>query len=170
MLTDNGSQFTSTRKREVSVETSESVGHEATKSVKCNAFDDICEKHNIEHRLTLPYHRWINGQVESMNRTIEEVTVTKYYYKTHDNLKQHIRAVIDTCNFTKRLVALKGLAVLDLVNRCCVNEPVRFKHEPGHILPVTLQATKHFGLTHCLQSFQPNPRRKNYTKFLPSKV
>jgi IS30 family transposase len=39
-------------------------------------FDMISETNGIEHRLTKPNHPWENGQVERMNRTIKEATVS----------------------------------------------------------------------------------------------
>jgi hypothetical protein len=42
---------------------------------RVNRFDQICRAHDIEHRLTKPNHRWTNGQVERMNRTLKEATV-----------------------------------------------------------------------------------------------
>lgn len=97
----------------------------------------LVKKHNIEHRLTLPYHPWTIGQVERMNRTIKDATVKKYHYETHDKLKQHLQCFIDAYNFAKRLKALKGLTVFDYINKCWLNEPDRFKHDPRHTFPVT---------------------------------
>ena len=56
----------------------------------CHAFEAACADLDIEHRLTKPRHPWTNGQVERMNRTIKEATVKRYYYETHDQLRQHL--------------------------------------------------------------------------------
>ena len=43
-----------------------------------------------------------------MNRTIKEVTVKQYHYKTHEELKNHLVHFLNFYNFAKRLKALKG--------------------------------------------------------------
>ena len=35
-----------------------------------HAFDRVCRKHGIKHKLTKPSHPWTNGQAERRNRTI----------------------------------------------------------------------------------------------------
>jgi transposase InsO family protein len=35
-----------------------------------------CQENGIEHRLSKIKHPWTNGQVERVNRTIKEATVT----------------------------------------------------------------------------------------------
>ena len=66
-------------------------------------FDMICEANGIEHRLTKLNHPWsledqktvqwtvfpTNGQVERMNGTIEDATVKRFHYETHDQLRTH---------------------------------------------------------------------------------
>ena len=133
VLTDNGSQFTNPRKPKVSAKENESSDLKISKGVKCKAFDAVCLKNNIEHKLTLPYHFWTNGQVERMNRTIKEATVKKYYYETHEKLKDHLQSFIEAYNFGKRLKALKGLTVFDYINKCWNEEPERFKFNPRHM-------------------------------------
>jgi len=41
--------------------------------------DRVCREHDIEHRLTKSAHPWTNGQVERMNRTRTEATVSRYH-------------------------------------------------------------------------------------------
>ena len=36
-----------------------------------------------------------NGQVERMNRTIKDATVKRYFYETHDQLRTHLRDIVD---------------------------------------------------------------------------
>ena len=43
-----------------------------------------------------------------MNRTIKEATVKRYYYQSHDHLKQHLHTFLMAYNFAKRLKTLKG--------------------------------------------------------------
>ena len=137
VLTDNGSLFTDPRNSKVYKEETKSDDLESTKPIKCNAFDAICVKNNIEHRLTLPHQHWTNEQVERMNRTIKEATLKKCHYLTHDKLKEHLQCFVDTYNYSKRLKALRGLTVFDYINKCWQNEPERFKTDPRHMIPVT---------------------------------
>ena len=47
VLTDNGSQFANPRNPKVCNDNISSIDQKSNKSIKCNAFDAICEKHNI---------------------------------------------------------------------------------------------------------------------------
>jgi transposase InsO family protein len=42
-----------------------------------HAFDIVCARNDIDHRLTKPKYPWTNGQVERMNRTIKDATVKR---------------------------------------------------------------------------------------------
>ena len=92
-----------------------------------------CLKNNIEHRLTFPGNPWTNGQVERMNRTIKKATVKKYYYETHQKLKEHLQSFIDAYNFGRKLKALKGLTVFDYINKCWNEESDKFKTNHLHL-------------------------------------
>jgi transposase InsO family protein len=77
----------------------------------------------VEHRLTTVNHPWTNGQVERTNRTIKEATVKRYYYQSHDHLKQHLHAFLMADNFAKRLKTLKGLTPYEYICKIWTNEP-----------------------------------------------
>jgi Integrase core domain len=117
VLTDNGIQFTN-RKRDV--------------YAFQHIFDRVCQENAIDHRLTKTNHPWTNGQVERMNRTLKEATVKKYYYQTHQHLKEHLQAFLMAYNFAKKLKRLKGLTPYEYICQCWQNEPERFTMNPYH--------------------------------------
>jgi transposase InsO family protein len=110
VLTDNGIQFTN-RKRD------QYAFH--------HSFDCVCQEYGIEHRLTETNHPWTNGQVERMNRTLKDATVKKYYYQTHQHLKEHLHAFLMAYNFGKRLKTLRGLTSYEHICQCWHKEPER---------------------------------------------
>lgn len=52
--------------------------------------DRTCSVHGIEHCLTKPNHPWTNGQVERINRTLEDATVRRYHDESHDSLRARL--------------------------------------------------------------------------------
>ncbi len=118
LLTDNGIQFTN-RSRD--------------RHAFIHIFDRVCLQHGIDHRLTKTNHPWTNGQVERMNRTLKEATVKRYYYQTHQLLKEHLQAFLNAYNFAKRLKSLKGLTPFQHICSCWQKEPHRFTLNPLHL-------------------------------------
>lgn len=96
-------------------------------------FDRICVKHGIEHRLTKPNHPWTNGQVERMNRTLKEATVYRYYYDTHQQLREHLITFLLAYNFAKRLKTLKGLTAFEFICQQWQQYPELFLSDPSHL-------------------------------------
>src|SRR5499433_3076761 len=102
VLTDNGIQFTTP-----------GAGGSAVPLIKeaiangerfwAHAFELACARNDIEHRTTKVKHPWTNGQVERMNRTIKEATVRRFYYESHDKLRQHLTDFVAAYNFGRRL-------------------------------------------------------------------
>jgi transposase InsO family protein len=117
MLTDNGIQFTNRNRDQYAFQ---------------HIFDRICQEHSIDHRLTKTNHPWTNGQVERMNRTLKEATVRKYYYQTHQHLKEHLQTFQMAYNFAKRLKTLKGLTPYEYICHCWQKAPERFPVNPYH--------------------------------------
>lgn len=66
-------------------------------------FDRICEQHGIEHLLTKPNHSWTNGQVKRMNHTLQEATVYRFFYDTHQQLREHLKTYLIVYNSARRL-------------------------------------------------------------------
>lgn len=134
VLTDNGTHFT-TPGNTASAACLIKHALERGEPFRAHAFEFFCAKLDIEHRLTKPHHPWTNGQVERMNRTLKEATVRRYYYETHDKLRQHLAAFVNAYNFAKRLKTLKGLTPFEHVSKCWTEQPKRFYHSPAHHFP-----------------------------------
>ncbi len=100
ILTDNGIQFTN---------------RSSDKYAFKLLFDRICNQHGIEHRLTKPNHPWTNGQVERMNRTLKEATVYRFFYDTHQQLREHLVTYLMAYNFARRLKTLNGLTPYEFI-------------------------------------------------------
>jgi hypothetical protein len=117
VLTDNGIQFAN-RKHD----------HYAFTHI----FARVCDEHAIAHRLTKTHHPWTNGQGERMNRTLKEATVKKYYYQTHQHLKEHLHTFLMAYNFAKRLKTLRGLTPYECICQCWHKAPERLTINPYH--------------------------------------
>jgi hypothetical protein len=68
--------------------------------------------------------------VERMNRTLKEATVYRYYYDTHQQLREHLATFLMAYNFAKRLKTLQGLTPFEFIYHRWQVEPQRFKSEP----------------------------------------
>ena len=119
ILTDNGIQF---------------ANRATDRYAFALLFDRVCAKHGIEHRLTKPNHPWTNGQVERMNRTLKEATVYRYYYDTHQQLREHLTTFLMAYNFAKRLKTLKGLTPFEFICRQWQQQPrtIPIRSVPSH--------------------------------------
>ncbi len=130
-LTDNGTQFT-TPGNAASAAPLIREALDKGEPVWAHSFELACAEHYIDHRLTKPTHPWTNDQVERMNQTLKEATVKRYFYDTHDQLREHLRAFVEAYNYGKRLKTLKGLTPFEFIAKCWTNEPERFNKSPFH--------------------------------------
>ncbi|MGZ2422785.1 hypothetical protein ACVIRM_001747 [Rhizobium laguerreae] len=94
-----------------------------------------CATSDIEHCTTKPKHPWTNGQVERMNRTIEDATVRRFYYESQNQLRQHLADFIAAYNFGRRLKTLKGLTPYEFICKAWASQPERFTLDPLHQMP-----------------------------------
>lgn len=111
VLTDNGIQFTNQERHKYAFQ---------------HIFDRVCEENGIEHRLTKVNHPCTNRQVERMNRTLKNATVKKYYYKSHQQLKDHLYNFVMAYNYAKRLKTLKGLTPYEFIYNQWTKSPELF--------------------------------------------
>jgi transposase InsO family protein len=134
VLTDNGIQFTTPGGGGSAVPLiREAIAN--GERFRAHAFEYACARNDIDHRTTKPRHPWTNGQVERMNRTIKEATVKRFYYETHDQLREHLANFVAAYNFAKRLKTLKGLTPYEYICRCWTKQPQRFTSNPHHQTP-----------------------------------
>ena len=131
VLTDNGTHFTEPSGNawtptEIKAMRAEKV------FFRCHSFEAACADLDIEHRLTKPRHPWTNGQVERMNRTIKDATVKRFYYESHDQLRQHLADFVSAYNFARRLKTLRGLTPYEAICKAWTDEPSRFIQDPHH--------------------------------------
>jgi transposase InsO family protein len=94
---------------------------------RSHSFELACADLDIQHRLTKPRHPWTNGQVERMNRRIKEATVKRFYYETHDLLRQHLADFVAAYNFARRLKTLRGPTPYEFLCQMWEKEPSRFR-------------------------------------------
>jgi transposase InsO family protein len=80
-------------------------------------------------------HPWTNGQVERMNRTIEDATVKRYHYDSHAQLRTHLQLFVDAYNHARRLKTLRGLTPTEFILDAWTREPNRFRIDPPHLIP-----------------------------------
>ncbi|MBN9066611.1 MAG: IS481 family transposase, partial [Rhizobiales bacterium] len=134
VLTDNGIQFTTP-----------GAGGSAVPLIKeaiangerfwAHAFEYACARNDIEHRTTKAKHPWTNGQVERMNRTIKDATVKRFYYESHDQLRQHLADFVAAYNFARRLKTLKGLTPYEFICKAWTSQPEWFTINPIQQMP-----------------------------------
>ncbi len=72
-----------------------------------------------------------------MNRTIKEVTVKRYDYESHDQLRAHLHLFVDASNHARRLKTLRGLTPYEFVCQTWTKEPDRFRLDPAHHTPAS---------------------------------
>jgi len=70
-----------------------------------------------------------------MNRTIKEVTVKRFHYDCHDQLRTHLVDFIAAYNFARRLKTLSGLTPYEYICKIWTSEPERFTVNPIHQMP-----------------------------------
>ena len=120
ILTDNGVQFTYALLAK----------HLRPKAF--HAFDIVCKKHAIKHKLTKFRHPWTNGQVERTNRTIKDATVKTYHYDNLEQLQQHLKQFMLVYNFAKKLKSLKFKTPFEFIIEQYKIHPKLFHQNPYH--------------------------------------
>ena len=103
--------------------------------LRAHAFEYACATNDIEHRTTKAKHPWTNGQVERMNRTINDATVKRFHYDDHDQLRRRLADFVSAYNFARRLKTLKGLTPYEGICKEWPAKPERFMLNPLHNMP-----------------------------------
>lgn len=67
-----------------------------------------------------------------LNRMIKEATVKRYYYETHDQLRQHLGDIVAAYNFARDLKTRRGLTPSEAICKAWTDEPQRFISNPHY--------------------------------------
>lgn len=70
-----------------------------------------------------------------MNRTIKDATVKRFYYDSHDQLRQHLADFVAAYNFARRLKTLKGLTPYEFICTSWQKDAASFTQNPHHQMP-----------------------------------
>lgn len=97
ILTDNGGEFTNKLYRTIN-------GKHAQAPSK---MDVVCDKNDIDHRLTKPASPQTNGMVERVNRTIKTNTILKHDYSSYDQMYKDLFHFMCNYNLYRRHGSLR---------------------------------------------------------------
>lgn len=120
-LTDNGIQFTCPLR----------CADGSTARYKTHVFGMRRRENGIEHRFIKSQAPLTNGQVKRIDRTIEERTVKRYSFDTHQPLEIHLTDLIGACNYARRLKSLRGLTLYEFICKMWADELQRFTSDPN---------------------------------------
>jgi hypothetical protein len=70
-----------------------------------------------------------------MIQTLEEATVTRFYYETHQHFSRHLIDFVNTYNFARRRKTFKGLTPYEYISALQTKEPQPSKLNPTHLTP-----------------------------------
>jgi transposase-like protein len=91
ILTDNGREFTL-----------QGFRNRYGTTQKVHQFTAYCWSQGVDHRTTKPAHPWTNGQVERVNGILEEKTIKRFTYESHEQIRQHLKQIETHWNYYKR--------------------------------------------------------------------
>ncbi|ESX99169.1 integrase [Mesorhizobium sp. LNJC399B00] len=66
---------------------------------------------------------------------MKDATVRRFYYESHDQLRQHLADFTSAYNFGRRLKTLKGLTPYEFICKAWASQPERFKLDPLQQMP-----------------------------------
>ena len=70
-----------------------------------------------------------------MNRTIKDATVKRFYYESHDQLRQYLADFVSAYNFGRGLKTLKGLTPYEFICKVWASSSERFPVNPLQQMP-----------------------------------
>jgi hypothetical protein len=98
-------------------------------------FDLRCAGHGIGHRFTRIDHSSASGQVERMNRTVQDAIVEGFHHDNHDQLREQLGDFAAAYDGGRRIECLRRLTPWQFIPRAWAVAPQGFTPGPHHHLP-----------------------------------
>jgi hypothetical protein len=66
-----------------------------------------------------------------MNGAINDATVKRYFYATHDQLRTQLQNFVDADNFARRRKTLRGLTPSEFIRKASTSHPKQIQNQPA---------------------------------------
>jgi hypothetical protein len=66
-----------------------------------------------------------------MNGAINDATVKRHFYATHDQLRTQLQNFVDADNFARRRKTLRGLTPSEFIGKASTSHPKQIQNQPA---------------------------------------
>ena len=77
----------------------------------------------------------VRAAIQRSQASLATLTVKRFHYESHDQLRTHLADFMAAYNFARRLKTLSGLTPYEYMAKIWTSEPDRFIVDPIHQMP-----------------------------------